>query len=294
MRRRRRDDSDALRFARSHLAPTRRRTRTQLAATYGDERPAFRMAAPAPPPRRRRVLLPLFFAIAAAAGIAWSFAPDAVARALGGARGGAAHGSSGGACPPAIVAWRASSGADAAAGEAAAWLAAAAASVRLAVTPRAAPRARAPPRDAATGLPLWAPADLAAYTGARGPRIVLGVCGAVYDVTALGARFYGPGNAYALFAGRDATRALALGSTDAADVARGGDVDGVPPQAVADQCKFYEEKYGPRIGLLKATPRPQPSVTPPPAAAELPAAAEPPAAAAVDAPADAAATATEL
>lgn len=50
--------------------------------------------------------------------------------------------------------------------------------------------------------------DLAACKGEGGGKILMGVAGKVLDVT--GARdFYGPGGAYSLFAGRDASRALA-------------------------------------------------------------------------------------
>jgi hypothetical protein len=84
---------------------------------------------------------------------------------------------------------------------------------------------------------------------------VLGVCGAVYDVTALGARFYGPGNAYALFAGRDATRALALGSTDAADVARGGDVDGAGIPMCVVRGALSEQSDGRLSAADRAAPR---------------------------------------
>ena len=123
------------------------------------------------------------------------------------------------------------------------------------LAPRAAP---AEPRgvDPASGLPLWRAADVARYTGraARRLRVLLGVCGDVYDVTVLGYKFYGPGAGYALFAGRDATRALALGSTSDADVARAGDVTGVAAADVETQCTFYRGKYE-LVGKLVAEAR---------------------------------------
>lgn len=45
-------------------------------------------------------------------------------------------------------------------------------------------------------------------------RVLLSVCGEIYDVTK-GAKFYGPDAPYANLAGRDATRALALFDVDA-------------------------------------------------------------------------------
>jgi len=147
------------------------------------------MSAPAaPPPRRRRaVCLPLSAALAAAAGLTWSLLPPAP----------------GGGCPAAVVSWRAAWGVDALLDAAAA----AGAQAALALTPAAAP-AGARRVHAPTGLPLWRGTDLARFSGAQaGGRVVLGVCGRVYDVTALGARFYAPGRAYECFGGREATRA---------------------------------------------------------------------------------------
>eukprot|EP01130_Rhizamoeba_saxonica_P007389 TRINITY_DN298_c0_g1_i1.p1 TRINITY_DN298_c0_g1~~TRINITY_DN298_c0_g1_i1.p1 ORF type:complete len:143 (-),score=41.81 TRINITY_DN298_c0_g1_i1:30-458(-) len=53
--------------------------------------------------------------------------------------------------------------------------------------------------------------ELKKYNGENGNNIYIGVNGKVYDVTPA-AGFYGPGGSYHLFAGRDATRALALAS----------------------------------------------------------------------------------
>ncbi|KAJ2751214.1 steroid binding [Coemansia pectinata] len=54
--------------------------------------------------------------------------------------------------------------------------------------------------------------ELQNYTGERkGERILLGLNGKVYDVST-GASFYGPGNGYSVFAGRDSTVGLARGS----------------------------------------------------------------------------------
>jgi hypothetical protein len=110
--------------------------------------------------------------------------------------------------------------------------------------------------EAASGLPLWAPQDLRLHGSCepafapRHNRTLLGVAGRVYDVTDLGLHFYGPGAAYCQFAGRDATRSLALGSLKQEDLDLGGDVTGVDAKAVQDQHVFYSEKYGPAIGAL--------------------------------------------
>jgi hypothetical protein len=113
-----------------------------------------------------------------------------------------------------------------------------------------------PEFDPASGLPVWPAADLQLHGScepsfqARSGRTLLGVHGNVYDVTALGLQYYGPGATYCQFAGRDATRSLALGSLKEEDLARGGDVSGVDAEQVQQQHKFYLEKYGPPVGKL--------------------------------------------
>ncbi|GAA97663.1 uncharacterized protein L969DRAFT_94801 [Mixia osmundae IAM 14324] len=66
---------------------------------------------------------------------------------------------------------------------------------------------------------LWqtyTPAELSRFDGSseQDKRILMGVQGRVFDVTA-SAGFYGPGGPYENFAGRDASRGLALQSFDA-------------------------------------------------------------------------------
>ena len=135
---------------------------------------------------------------------------------------------------------------------------------RGAAAERTAPAAPAADRgtDVATGKPLWTAIDLARYTGADAgrARVVLGVCGDVFDVTTKGYHFYGPGGSYHLFAGRDATRALVLGTTDDSDVAREGDVSDVEPSLLEETCTFYRGKYEliGKIALVER--RAQPSV----------------------------------
>eukprot|EP00124_Ichthyophonus_hoferi_P004686 Ihof_evm1s548 gene=Ihof_evmTU1s548 len=52
--------------------------------------------------------------------------------------------------------------------------------------------------------------ELKKFNGVEDPKIYLGVSGKVYDVTAK-KNFYGPEGPYGLFAGHDASRALAMG-----------------------------------------------------------------------------------
>jgi predicted heme/steroid binding protein len=59
----------------------------------------------------------------------------------------------------------------------------------------------------------YTPVELAEYDGKANKRILMGIRGRVYDVTA-GAHFYGPGGPYGNFAGRDASRGLSKGSFD--------------------------------------------------------------------------------
>ncbi|KAJ2742587.1 Dihydrodipicolinate synthase [Coemansia sp. BCRC 34301] len=59
----------------------------------------------------------------------------------------------------------------------------------------------------------WTKREISAYTGADNGPILIAVKGKVYDVS-LGRGFYGPGCAYNVFAGRDASRLLATQSFD--------------------------------------------------------------------------------
>jgi membrane-associated progesterone receptor component len=59
----------------------------------------------------------------------------------------------------------------------------------------------------------YTPTELSVYDGKVEKRILMGIRGRVYDVTA-GGHFYGPGGPYGNFAGRDASRGLSKGSFD--------------------------------------------------------------------------------
>lgn len=60
----------------------------------------------------------------------------------------------------------------------------------------------------------YVPATLQKYNGTNGEKVYIAVKGTVYDVSN-GKSFYGPGGPYENFAGRDASRGLALNSFDA-------------------------------------------------------------------------------
>ncbi|CAI9094687.1 OLC1v1030465C1 [Oldenlandia corymbosa var. corymbosa] len=79
--------------------------------------------------------------------------------------------------------------------------------------------------------------------------IYVAVKGRVFDVTA-GKSFYGPGGSYCMFAGKDASRALAKMSKEEADIC--GSLDGLTEkemQTLNDWEKKFEAKY-PVVGSL--------------------------------------------
>ncbi|KAK1290355.1 putative steroid-binding protein 3 [Acorus calamus] len=86
--------------------------------------------------------------------------------------------------------------------------------------------------------------QLRAYDGSDpGKPIYLAVKGTVYDVTS-GKSFYGPGGAYCMFSGREASRALAKMSKEESDV--NGDLDGLSEKelgVLADWEKKFQVKY---------------------------------------------------
>lgn len=70
-----------------------------------------------------------------------------------------------------------------------------------------------PKEPPATVFRVFNPRTLIPFNGEGDKPIYFAVRGRVFDVTA-GRNFYGPGGPYANFAGRDASRGLALGSFD--------------------------------------------------------------------------------
>ena len=92
--------------------------------------------------------------------------------------------------------------------------------------------------------------QLKQYDGSDPPKpIYVAVKGRVFDVTA-GKSFYGPGGSYCMFAGKDASRALAKMSKNEEDVI--GSLDGLTEkeiQTLDDWEKKFEAKY-PVVGSL--------------------------------------------
>ncbi|KAI3501641.1 hypothetical protein L1887_29562 [Cichorium endivia] len=81
--------------------------------------------------------------------------------------------------------------------------------------------------------------------------IYIGVRGRIFDVSTAKS-FYGPGGSYAMFAGKDASRALAKMSKNDEDVI--GSLDGLTEKELgilADWEKKFEAKY-PIVGSLSA------------------------------------------
>lgn len=70
-----------------------------------------------------------------------------------------------------------------------------------------------PPPEPPTVFRTFTPPTLLPYNGTDNKPIYLAIRGAVFDVSRK-AHFYGPGGPYENFAGRDATRGLAMGSFD--------------------------------------------------------------------------------
>lgn len=92
--------------------------------------------------------------------------------------------------------------------------------------------------------------QLRAYDGKDAAKsILIAIRGQVYDVSR-GRLFYGPQGPYSLFAGRDASRALALMSFDPNDLT--GDLEGLSPdemEVLQDWEDKFKERY-PVVGRL--------------------------------------------
>ncbi|XP_030392210.1 neuferricin isoform X2 [Gopherus evgoodei] len=91
---------------------------------------------------------------------------------------------------------------------------------------------------------LLSPAELARHTGAPGsPGLYLAVLGQVFDVRR-GHKHYGPGAAYSVLAGKDASRAFATG--DFTNTGLVDDVSGLSPSeilTIQNWLSFYSENY---------------------------------------------------
>ena len=105
-----------------------------------------------------------------------------------------------------------------------------------------------------SGDRLFTAEELSVYDGNRSTMIYLAVLGEVYDVTE-GVGYYGPGQGYSCFAGRDGSRAFVTGNFTK-EGAR-ADLEGLTPsevEGVVHWRDFYrkEEKYkylGKLVGL---------------------------------------------
>mmetsp|Transcript_24987 Transcript_24987/g.62764 ORF Transcript_24987/g.62764 Transcript_24987/m.62764 type:complete len:185 (-) Transcript_24987:48-602(-) len=87
--------------------------------------------------------------------------------------------------------------------------------------------------------------ELAQYRGISPPnrRIFLAARGVIYDVSQ-GRSFYGPGAPYHLFTGTDASRALALTSTDPKDVSSDiSDLSGDELETLDNWISLFKSKY---------------------------------------------------
>eukprot|EP00262_Sarcandra_glabra_P005015 TRINITY_DN16254_c0_g1_i1.p1 TRINITY_DN16254_c0_g1~~TRINITY_DN16254_c0_g1_i1.p1 ORF type:complete len:207 (+),score=36.40 TRINITY_DN16254_c0_g1_i1:16-636(+) len=82
--------------------------------------------------------------------------------------------------------------------------------------------------------------ELKAYDGSDLKKpLLMAIKGQIYDVTR-SRMFYGPGGPYALFAGRDASRALALMSFEPKDLT--GNIEGLSPSEL-DTLQDWEYKF---------------------------------------------------
>ncbi|KAG6537747.1 membrane steroid-binding protein 1-like [Zingiber officinale] len=95
--------------------------------------------------------------------------------------------------------------------------------------------------------------ELLAYDGSdRKKPLLMTIKGQIYDVSQ-SRMFYGPGGPYALFAGKDASRALAKMSFELQDLT--GDLSGLSPfelEALRDWENKFMSKYT-KVGTVKQT-----------------------------------------
>ncbi|PKA51060.1 Membrane steroid-binding protein 2 [Apostasia shenzhenica] len=95
--------------------------------------------------------------------------------------------------------------------------------------------------------------ELRAYDGSDPKKpLLMAIKGQIYDVTQ-SRMFYGPGGPYALFAGKDASRALAKMSFEQKDLT--GDISGLGPfelEALQDWEYKFMSKYV-KVGTIKKT-----------------------------------------
>ncbi|EFX04513.1 progesterone-binding protein [Grosmannia clavigera kw1407] len=84
--------------------------------------------------------------------------------------------------------------------------------------------------------------ELSQATGVDGGKCYVAIKGKVYDVT--GNKSYQPGGSYHVFAGNDASRALAKSSTNPADVKpEWKDLDSKEQGVLDDWITFFSKRY---------------------------------------------------
>lgn len=95
-----------------------------------------------------------------------------------------------------------------------------------------------PPRD-----DLISPSELTQCDGVKSNKIYVAIKGTVFDCSR-NAASYGPGKGYHVFAGKDASRALALSSLDPADaVAKWEDLPEKEKVVLNDWYTFFSLRY---------------------------------------------------
>ncbi|KAM5550495.1 membrane steroid-binding protein 2 [Rosa sericea] len=103
--------------------------------------------------------------------------------------------------------------------------------------------------------------ELRGYDGSDPNKpLLMAIKAQIYDVSSSSRNFYGPGGPYAMFAGRDASRALALLSFKPQDI--NGNIEGLGPdelQILQDWEDKFVEKYLKVGRLLNPDPVPQPT-----------------------------------
>lgn len=93
------------------------------------------------------------------------------------------------------------------------------------------------------------PQELAKADGLHSSKVYVAIKGTVFDVTR-NAVTYGPGRGYHLFAGKDASRALAKSSLKAEDaIAEYEDLGEREKQVLNDWYKFFSLRYN-IVGVL--------------------------------------------
>ncbi|XP_028397441.1 membrane-associated progesterone receptor component 2-like [Dendronephthya gigantea] len=102
--------------------------------------------------------------------------------------------------------------------------------------------------------------ELLEFDGVKNERVLLAVCGKVFDVTK-GRSFYGPGGPYSAFGGHDASRGLATFSADTSAV-KGeyddlSDLNSMQLESLKEWEMQFMERYDHVGSLLKPGEKPK-------------------------------------